>query len=220
MTIAHAIPIIKRTVPTWLFYLAAIPFFLVIVPLNWLMIKAGKPDLFMRRSGRSQGKPKKLRKVFADYVPGKHDVFVSTFSKSGTNWMMQIAHQVAFRGRGEFAHIHDAVSWPDLGGRQARMSIALRSDVIQNLSPTGLRVIKTHLAAGYVPYSAEATYLVVIRDPKELFVSSYHFIGSVAGPLMPTLDVWLDLFLTKDFPMNFGNTWAEHTASYWANWRT
>jgi hypothetical protein len=130
--------------------------------------------------------------------------------------MMQIAHQVAFRGHGEFEHIHDAVTWPDLGGRRARMAVDLRSNVVQRLSPTGLRVIKTHLSTTYVPFSEKAKYLVVIRDPKELFVSSVHFVGSIAGPLMPALDVWLDLFLSKDFPMNFGNTWAEHTAGYWA----
>ena len=36
-----------------------------------------------------------------------------TFAKSGTNWAMQIAHQLIYHGKGEFDHLHDIVPWPD-----------------------------------------------------------------------------------------------------------
>ena len=35
------------------------------------------------------------QRAFAGYQPTRHDVFVATFGKSGTNWMMQIALQIA-----------------------------------------------------------------------------------------------------------------------------
>ena len=36
-----------------------------------------------------------------------------TYAKSGTNWMMQIAHQLIYHGKGEYDHLHDLVPWPD-----------------------------------------------------------------------------------------------------------
>ncbi|MFP8879479.1 MAG: hypothetical protein VCE43_08460, partial [Myxococcota bacterium] len=38
--------------------------------------------------GRAQSESAQ-RKAFAGYEPTRHDVFVATFGKSGTNWMMQ-----------------------------------------------------------------------------------------------------------------------------------
>src|SRR5713101_6542289 len=55
----------------------------------------------------------KNKNPFRHYVPGKQDVFVMTYAKSGTNWMMQIAHQLIHHGKGEYDHIHDLVPWPD-----------------------------------------------------------------------------------------------------------
>jgi len=183
-------------------------------PLNWVLVKLGREPLLATLMGRSG---RHFDKAFAGYAPTAHDVFVTTFAKSGTNWMMQIAHQIAFRGAGEYAHIHDVICWPDLGPRRARrMAIPLSDTRVQAASPTGLRVIKTHLAASRVPFSDKARYLVVVRDPKEVLVSSYFFAAGVAGPLMPSADTWFELFFSDRFPFNFGNSWAEHTASYWA----
>ena len=66
--------------------------------------------------------------------------------------------------------------------------------------------------------SLGSRYISVIRDPKDIFVSSYFFLSGMFGPIMPSLDDWLDSFLSDDFPLSFGVTWAEHVASYWA-WR-
>ncbi len=131
--------------------------------------------------------------------------------------MMQIAHQTAFRGEGDYENIHDVVSWPDMDAtRRKKMSVPLDDMRIQEASPTGLRVIKTHLCADYVPYNDRGRYLIVVRDPKEVFVSSYYFAAGPAGPVMPSPEVWFELFMIDRFPFNFGSTWARHTASYWA----
>jgi aryl sulfotransferase len=185
------------------------------VPLDRARTALGLRPLIAGMMNRFRGR-RDWADVFAGYSPTGHDIFVSTFAKSGTNWMMQIAHQIAFRGAGEYRNIHDVIPWPDMDGGRRRMSIDLENPVVQRLSPTGLRVIKTHLKAEHVPFSRNAKYLVVIRDPKEVFVSSYYFIRGVAGPLMPTPEVWLELFLDNCFPLNFDSNWAEHTAGYWA----
>jgi len=209
-------PQIDRRISKLAVALMSIVFFGAIVPLNWVLTRLGFQPLLVSFMNRAQGRGR-FEKVFRNYTPTEGDVFVCTFAKSGTNWMMQIAHQIAFRGAGEYAHIHDVISWPDMPNRGSRkLSIPLDDYCVRDASPTKLRVIKTHLAARFVPYDEQARYLVVVRDPREIFVSSYHFAAGVAGPLMPTLETWLELFLTQDFPFNFGSTWAEHAAGYWA----
>lgn len=149
----------------------------------------------------------------AAYVPQPHDVFICSYFKSGTNWTMQIAVQIAFRGRAEFDHIHDLVPWPDMPPG-SKYAIPLDDDAPVRAAPTGLKVIKTHLPLGAVPYSRVAHYICVVRDPKDVFVSGYHFSRAAAlGPLMPRLPDWLDVYLSPETPLG---SWAEHLASYWS----
>jgi hypothetical protein len=164
--------------------------------------------------------PRRLSRAFTRllgrwpaYRPAAHDVLVCSYFKSGTNWTMQIAVQIAHRGRAEFAHIHDLVPWPDLPER-FRWTTPVDDDAAARSAPTGLRVIKTHLALGVVPYEKAARYICVVRDPKDVFVSSYHFTRAAAmGPLMPSVAGWLDAYLSPDTALG---SWAEHLASYWA----
>jgi hypothetical protein len=52
-------------------------------------------------------------------------------------------------------------------------------------------IIKTHFAWDKIPYSLDARYILVIRDPKDVLVSSYFFARDlVFGPMMPTVKSW------------------------------
>ena len=162
---------------------------------------------------RLMSTPGRKRRAFADYAPGEHDVVVCTYAKSGTNWMLQIVTQVAHLGRGEFDHIHDLVPWPDppMPG-----IVSLRASTWER-APTGLRAIKTHWEAPYVPYSPEARYIVVVRDPKDVLVSGYHFADSILPGVSEnvTPEAWTRLFAKGRSP--FGS-WPAHAASFWP-WR-
>jgi hypothetical protein len=152
-----------------------------------------------------------MRAAFAGYTPTERDVVVATYVKSGTNWAMQICQQLAHRGAAEFEHIHDLVPWPDnMDGRP----IGLYDPASWCDSPTGLRVIKTHLGEAYVPRSKAARYVVVLRDPKEVLVSSYHFLAPLLG-VADTLDPadWLDLFLTSR--ESGVEAWLDHSLGWW-----
>jgi hypothetical protein len=170
--------------------------------------------LFGRRFARRVGgmMTRFLSHFPADYVPAPTDVLICSYFKSGTNWTMQIAVQIAFRGRAEFDHIHELVPWPDMRA-DMQYGVALEDDGPRRAAPTGLKIIKTHLPLGPVPFSPVARYVCVVRDPKDVFVSGYHFSrATVLGPMMPSVRSWLDAYLSKDTPLG---SWAEHLSSYW-----
>jgi len=198
---------LRRSAPSpWVRIPATIVAYVVLVPLTFILrIFGWWPRVLGKFGGR-------FSSSFGAYRPGPHDVVVASFFKSGTNWTMQMAQQIAHRGDAEFDHIHDVVPWPELGD-DARYAVDVHDMTAISDSPTGLRAIKTHLPLGNVPYVASAKYVCVVRDPKDVLVSSYFFIKRVAlGPMMPTLAQWKALTLSANDP--FGS-WAEHLDSFW-----
>jgi hypothetical protein len=197
----------KRTPPPprWL----GAPLGALVVGLFWPVTKCF-PKWWPRYVGRTI--TKFLSEFPKTFEPGKRDVLVCAYYKSGTNWTMQIAVQIAHHGSAEFEHIHDLVPWPDMSPR-AGYALPLDADEPQRSAPSGLRIIKTHLALDDLPYSPAARYICVVRDPKDVFVSSFHFTRAlVLGSLMPSVDGWLDAFLSPDALIG---SWARHLASGW-----
>lgn len=153
--------------------------------------------------------------AFAGYRPGKQDVIVSTYPKTGTTWMMQMAHQIAFLGEGEFEHQYDVVPWPDKL-MPLPNNIVLNDMGVAQTSPTGLRIIKSHLEADFVPYTPEAKYISVVRDPKDMLVSlvlfQNGFYKMLFGDIVP-IDAFVQSFQTDKFMYQpwpaFINSWWE-----------
>ena len=183
-------------------------------PLIRTMEALGRADRMMGRGYSRQYQKLKKNNPFGSYIPNEHDVVVATYAKSGTNWMMQIAHQLAFHGKGEFDHIHCVVPWPDSPPQLGKYAIPVEDTSVWKASPEQKRVIKTHLNWELIPYSEKARYIMVIRDPKDIFVSNYRFSQQMMGPAMPTVDTWFKLFLSRGFLV--GGSWAVNTAGYWA----
>tara|TARA_R110002096_G_scaffold391626_2_gene586527 strand:- start:1128 stop:2129 length:1002 start_codon:yes stop_codon:yes gene_type:complete len=190
---------------------AQIVAYLILKPLLILVDKIGLSGPLWRTVGREMREDVVEGSDFGDYRPGKNDVFICTYPKCGTNWAMQIAHQIATRGTGEFVHIHDVVPWPDFTRQD--IILPIEDDSIRAASATGLRVIKTHLEWERIPYSSDARYICILRNPKDAFVSNYYFVRDIFfGPVMPSVDVWLDLFCSDGFPF----IWPDHVNGYWA----
>jgi hypothetical protein len=187
--------------------MSLVPLYGVAWPLVKLLELVGLwPKLMGRR-------PLGVKNAFGDYRPTVQDVIVCSYFKAGTTWTLQIATQIAFRGQAEFDNLHHAVPWPDVPAPLlTRFIIPLSDPSPARLSPTGLRVIKTHLQKRDLPFEPEARYIAVTRDPKDCTVSGYHFLQSLAlGPLMPTVANWVDYALSAAFP----DPWAEHLAEWW-----
>ncbi|MEM7117151.1 MAG: sulfotransferase domain-containing protein [Chloroflexota bacterium] len=153
--------------------------------------------------------------AFVNYRPGKHDVIVPTYPKTGTTWMLQMAHQIAFLGAGDFEHQYDVMPWPD---KLIPLpdNIALDDMSVAEGSPTGLRVIKSHLEAEFIPYTADAKYISVIRDPKDMLVSMVHFENGfnkmLFGDIVPVAS-WVEAFQGEKF---LYQPWAEFIDSWWS----
>ncbi len=85
----------------------------VVLPMVRILEMLGRTERAVGSANERRYRKLVKKNPFGSYVPTRHDVFVATYAKSGTNWMMQIAHQLAFHGEGEFDHIHCVVPWPD-----------------------------------------------------------------------------------------------------------
>ena len=105
-----------------------------------LVDKLGKSQWIFDRMAAFMNDPRQKRKAFAGYTLTARDVIVATYSKSGTNWAMQIALQTAYYGEAEFAFIHDLIPWPDV--LEPIFKSKLRNPSRAKQSPTGLRVIR------------------------------------------------------------------------------
>ena len=190
----------------------------VFAPIMWGTQKLGVAERMLASFNAKREQECIAKNPFRDYVPGPQDVFVMTYAKSGTNWMMQIVYQLIHHGKGEFDHIHNVVPWPDaklMSPMMREYAIPLDRATEWQTAPERKRVIKTHLNWELLPYSEEARYISVIRDPKDVFVSAYFFMkDSGMGPAMPSVDTMYRLFLADKFVL--GGSWPANTTGYWS----
>jgi len=69
---------------------------------------------------------------FGKYPPGEHIVVAvyeksGAYEKGGTDWILQLLHQVATLGRGRFNHVNDVAPWPDAPCGQTSVAVPLEA---------------------------------------------------------------------------------------------
>ena len=102
------------------------------------------------------------------YKPKSGDVFIATYPKNGTTWMQQLVYLIQ----------HDAIppnTFNDLYANSVFFE-QMGLKAVEAIKQPGS--IKIHLAAELAPFSADAKYIVVVRNPKDSLVSNYnHHVG-------------------------------------------
>ena len=99
------------------------------------------------------------------FRPKPADVLIATFPKCGTTWLQQIVHGLRTRGSMDFDEITLVVPWLELA-----LDLGMDPDASQVAEP---RAFKSHLSWQEVPKGGR--YISMIRDPKDVLVSMYHF---------------------------------------------
>jgi hypothetical protein len=103
------------------------------------------------------------------------DVWIAVPVKSGTNWMMNIVHQLLTGGDTNFDSIYDVVPWPEFVERPGQNAQEVL-DRIAAMPATRRRALKTHAAPPDLPFvkagsGKDVKYVVVARNPEEALVS-------------------------------------------------
>jgi len=155
-----------------------------------------------------------------------NDIFVSTYPKSGTTWMQFLAHNVrllrenAFQDEEKamaFNEITEKVPWDILaedcrglgtiGGAQD-----LRAGQSKTDPKNGLRLFKSHESVGTIAKRKEegamARYVIVCRNPEDVFHSFYQFLPAYCG--IDPKEISAETFCEAIF------AGASHSGQYWA----
>lgn len=93
------------------------------------------------------------------------DVFISTYSKSGTTWLQHVVHGLRSNGSMDFDEISAVVPW-----LESAVDVGIDPDADQAWSP---RAFKAHLTWDRIPKGGR--YVTAFRDPATVLPSFYRF---------------------------------------------
>ncbi|XP_030604831.1 sulfotransferase 2B1-like [Archocentrus centrarchus] len=135
------------------------------------------------------------------------DILVVTYPKSGTIWMQEILPLVL--NGGDLTVIHTIPNWERVPLIQTKRFALF---VNKLASP---RMLGTHFPYNLMPpsfYTSKAKVIYIMRNPKDIMVSSYYF-HQMAGFLEDpgTFDEFMDKFLEGE--VMFGK-WTDHVKSW------
>jgi hypothetical protein len=103
------------------------------------------------------------------------DIWISVPAKSGTNWMMNIVHQLLTGGDASFDSIYSVVPWPEFLERPGQSPQEIL-DRIEAMPTSQRRSFKTHSPPPEMPFikagqGKDVKYIAVCRNPEEALVS-------------------------------------------------
>lgn len=103
------------------------------------------------------------------------DIWISVPAKSGTNWMMNIVHQLLTGGDASFDSIYSVVPWPEFVERPGQPPQEIL-DRIAAMPTSARRAFKTHAPPPDMPFikagqGKDVKYIAVCRNPEEAIVS-------------------------------------------------
>ncbi len=109
------------------------------------------------------------------------DIVISTRSKSGTTWMQMICALLVFQTPDLPAPLTELSPWLDWKIRPVDAVVAHLE------AQRHRRFIKSHTPLDGLPLDDRATYIVVARDPRDMYVSLYHQSDNIDRDVMRRL---------------------------------
>ncbi|KAL1485205.1 hypothetical protein MTO96_032122 [Rhipicephalus appendiculatus] len=141
-----------------------------------------------------------------NYKPKPGDVFIATYPKCGTTWLQFIVYGIFNRGSFPKDSLEFALSSPflELLGAEAALKMPRPG------------AIKTHMPFGKVPYSKDAKYITVTRNPFDVCVSYYYHTKDNTTYNVPDIafDDYFDNFVSGTVP--FGD-YFDHLLSWYGH---
>jgi aryl sulfotransferase len=115
---------------------------------------------------------------WAPYIPRDDDIIISTAYKSGTTWTQGIVRELIVYAMQQ-AGITDPTQFPapDRGSSRwvdARWTGPVDELHAQLAAQPHRRFIKSHLALDGLPIYAQVKYLIITRDPRDVFMSMWN----------------------------------------------
>ncbi|XP_071033358.1 sulfotransferase ssu-1 [Parasteatoda tepidariorum] len=140
------------------------------------------------------------------YKPRSDDLFIVTYPKCGTTWVQHIIGCIFRKGQTFTSFTEFLMETPFLEMTGAEAAHTMKRP----------GAIKFHLPFYLTPYSPEAKYIFVARNPKDCLVSFYHHTENIPGYQFTggDFDDFFELFIEgkTDFGDYFDTllSWYEH----------
>ncbi|XP_044145905.1 sulfotransferase 6B1-like [Bufo gargarizans] len=172
--------------------------------------KTSAEDLLMNYKGTlypSVISSVELFQALETFEAREDDLLIATYPKNGTNWMIQILHEMV-----SLVHNRESLldtAWIEFGNPEMLARFKDRP------SP---RILSTHLNFKNIPKSIlekKVKILLLVRNPKDTAVSFYNFHNKL--PALPSYNSWDSFF--KDFTngkvvfgqyFDYLETWEKH----------
>ncbi|KAH6926193.1 hypothetical protein HPB50_015805 [Hyalomma asiaticum] len=139
------------------------------------------------------------------YRPRPDDLFIVSYPKCGTTWMQHIVYNILNDRppEGGFLELSKAMPYLEMQGAESATAMARPG------------AIKTHMPFHLQPYSKEAKYIYITRNPYDCCVSFYYHTKSIPEYCFEdgTFDDFFDMFL--EGRVDAGD-YFEHVLSWYA----
>ena len=151
-----------------------------------------------------------------NFKPRPDDIFICTPPKCGTTWTQAIVAMLVF-GTSDHGEQPGVISpWIDA-------NFAPIDDYLDQIDEQShRRFIKTHTPLDGIPFFPECQYLVVCRDPRDMYFSMQNHVDNMADEDLAasvgsrSFDEWVDAALVpEDFDVQCIETATHFLQTYW-----
>jgi aryl sulfotransferase len=147
------------------------------------------------------------------YSPRADDIVIATPYKSGTTWMQIIVMHLVFQDL-QVRPINEFSPWFEVRFRDF-------DDILPRLEGQNhRRFIKTHLPLDGLPYYEQVKYIVVGRDPRDVFMSLWNFYRGFSDDLYEQINSTWGGTPFPHCPDDIHDFWRDWIEKGWFDWET